>query len=282
MTTTDLPPLGIVSNCWRAQFDQQESLDRLIDQAIDQGFTAIELRQGSLGDYEQSVADAHQSAAARATLADLANRFPTVEFNLAVSLPVFSGVAITDSDSSLQSALAASEALSPHGRWHLRIVDTDTRSAHPDRQATEQAAHTLSQLATRVAESGGWLSIEHAYQSWHVFRQTIDSVRRPLEHQAGRLRICLDPCNLLLTEPAESICEIVRPLTSAEVSMIHFKQRKNGMIQPDVDAGDVDWLALRPTLARSFPTTPCLFEVAPHLDLWNNLQRSIHFLFAAR
>lgn len=270
--------LGIVSNCWKLQLDGGQSLDDLIVLAVGRGFRAVELRQGCLGEYEPDVAGAASSAPARERLAGLSQRFPAVRFNLAVSLPCFSGDFRAD-DSRFHGALAATVALARGGRPQLRLVDTETRTRELDNSEIIAAGDVIAAMTRAVVEAGGQLSIEHAYQSWAGFWSAIQAARHRLGESARHLRCCFDPCNLLLTEPPESVSEIVDSIAPEDVSMIHLKQRRDGQIQPDVADGDLDWPQLLQSLDRHRHRGPWLFEVAPHAEIWENLRRSAEFLF---
>ena len=72
---------GLVSNCWATQLTQNESLESLIARAVESGFAAVELRQGSLGTCEDA-----QQIPGSDPLALLAARFPEIRFNVAISI----------------------------------------------------------------------------------------------------------------------------------------------------------------------------------------------------
>ena len=72
---------GLVSNCWRAQLEQDYPLESLLEQAVENDYRVVELRQSCLGTFE----DAQQMPSAE-RLARLPERFPEVRFNLAVLL----------------------------------------------------------------------------------------------------------------------------------------------------------------------------------------------------
>lgn len=99
--------------------------------------------------------------------------------------------------------------------------------------------------------------------------------------QRSRLRLCFDPCNLLLTESAEDIADIVESVSPDDVSLIHIKQRRNGQVQSDVGDGDLDWPKLLESLRHRGHSGPVLFEIAPHVDVWANLGDGIVRLFGA-
>jgi sugar phosphate isomerase/epimerase len=282
--------LGIVSNCWKVQLDGGQSLDELIASAADRGYRRVELRQGCLGAYEADVANSGSSVAARARLGRLSQRFSPVRLSLAVSLPIFGG-SIGAADPRFQTALEAEMALARGDSPQLRLVDIDTRAERLDENAKITAVETIAAMTRTVREAGGWLAIEHAYQAWADFRAVMQLSRDQFSREqlsreqlgasAHHLRCCFDPCNLLLTEPPSTIPGIVDSIAPGDVSMIHLKQRRDGLIQPDVSEGDLDWPLLVRSLDSHGHRGPWLFEVAPHGKIWDNLRRSAGFLFGS-
>lgn len=267
------PVIGIVSNCWRVQLDRGQSLANLIDEAWRRGFRAVELRQGSLGEFESDAAQAEGSESARHRLRDLARQFPEIEFDLAISLPIFSE-SITINDQRFRDALVAAQCVTLDSDPHLRLVDTTTRTRDLDEQSIQLAAANLSGMTQQLIQEGGRLSVEHAYQSWSCFCSILNAARQRLTQHADKLRCCFDPCNLLLTESASAIPAIVESVVPIHVSMIHLKQSRRGQILPDLGEGDVPWTSLLPSLNAQGPQGPWLFEVAPDDNLWENLERS--------
>ena len=270
--------LGIVSNCWKVQLAQGQSLEELIDVAVQHGFHVIELRQGCLGEYESAVDHICSLDSTKYKLAKLSQRFPEVTFNLAVSVPCFSGTYRED-DSSFLRALEAATDLAQSDCPHLRLVDTEIHAPQLDDQSVTCAANAIAAMTRKLVEAGGRLSIEHAYQSWPVYWSVLQCAKNLLGANASALQCCLDPCNLLLTEPLRSVPHIVEAIAPDDVSMIHLKQRRDDRIQPDVSNGDLDWPRLLDVLDRRGHRGPWLFEVAPHEEIWANLQRSIEYLF---
>jgi sugar phosphate isomerase/epimerase len=270
--------LGIVSNCWKVQLDQGQSLEALIEHAVARGFRNIELRQGCLGTFESAVAVVGSTNAARDSLARLSRQFPDATFNLAVSVP-YAGGELRENDPRLLVALDAATTLAAENPPHLRLVDTDTRSPHLNDDSITQTADVVAAMTMKLVDAGGRLSIEHAYQSWSVYASIMQQARQRLGTHAPNLQCCFDPCNLLLTETPQSVPTIVDVVTPKDVSMIHLKQRRDGQIQPDVSDGDLDWHQLLRSLDVRGHCGPWLFEVAPHAEIWSNLRRSIDFLF---
>lgn len=269
-------PLGLVSNCWKVQLDAGVGLDSLIADAVRRGFTVIELRQGSLGEYEAGPMCVPQAN----RLAELARRFSDVRFNVALSLPCLSGELRRD-DSLFLAGRAATIALASGQPPHLRLVDLLTRPEHCSESSVEVAARRLVELTEAMADIAGILSIEHSRQPWPWFESVMNGARRHLGERGSRLKLCFDPCNLLLTERGEDITSIVASVRPEDVSMIHVKQRRGGQVQPDVGDGDLDWPKLLETLRRRGHVAPVLLEIAPHVEVWANLESGVARLFGA-
>ena len=265
---------GVVSNCWKLQLDAGESLEQLIDQARANGFRAVELRQGALGDFDSFL---DHSSFAPDSFSRLAERFSDLALNLAVSLPIFGPVSI-DANDAFQRALKASIALSGGQAPHLRLVDTTTRTPRLDDEVIQRSAISLATMTRQLIDHGGDLAVEHAYQDWIVFESVFRQARRLLGNDTHRLRCCFDPCNLLLTEPVDQVHEIVKAIRPEDVSMIHLKQRRQGMILSEVGQGDLDWGQLLATLETNQHAGPWLFEIAPSRHVWECLERSIQYL----
>ncbi|TXT36403.1 MAG: hypothetical protein FD138_997 [Planctomycetota bacterium] len=266
--------LGLVSNCWKIQLDSGVELDLLIAEALRRGLKAIELRQGSLGEYEAEAEDVPQAE----RLAELARRFPEVRFNIALSLPCLSG-GLSTSDFLFHAGRAAAVALGNGQPPHLRLVDLQTRSEQCMESSVDAATSGLVELTEAMMEVEGVLSIEHSRQPWPWFESVMQSAWQRLGERRSRLRLCFDPCNLLLTEQAEDVAGIVDSVRPEDVSMIHVKQRRGGRVQPDVGDGDLEWPRLLEILRRRGQSAPVLFEVAPHDDVWANLENGITRLF---
>lgn len=269
-------PLGLVSNCWKVQLDAGKELDSLIAEATRRGLTVIELRQRSLGEYEAGPNCVPQAD----RLAELARRFPDVRFNVALSLPCLNGEPLRD-DALFLAGRAAAVALAIGESPNLRLVDLQTRPEHCLESSVEAAARGLVELTDAMAEVAGILSIEHSRQPWPWFESVINAAQQCLCERGSRLKLCFDPCNLLLTERAEDITSIVASVRPEDVSMIHVKQRKGGQVQPDVGDGDLDWPNLLEMLRRRGHVAPVLWEIAPHVEVWANLENGITRLFGA-
>lgn len=271
--------LGLVSNCWKIQLDQGESLVDLISRASLRDLRAIELRQGSLGEFEKDLAQADVAPSAARAFEDLAARHPAMTLNLALSLPCFDGTDLLERPDT-RAGLAAARALTPVGQFHFRIVDIQTRSPTLSAETRRQVVGQLTKLADRVSDLGGSLSLENAYQDWSTFWSVLNEVQSRLKPTTARVRCCLDPCNLLLTQDPESIEETIAGVAPIDVAMIHLKQRAQQQIQPGFGPGDVNWNRLLEIFHAWPESIPWLLEVAPHASFWDNLTDSLAFLRA--
>lgn len=265
---------GIVSNCWKTQLDAGIDLDVLVDESRRRGFRVIELRQGSLGKYEFGA----MSLPRPDRLAELQSRFAGVQFNMAMSLPCLGGE-MTRRTPLFVAGRAAANALARGGRPHLRLVDLETDPSQRPELTVGYVARALVELTESLIEAHGILSIENGKQPWPWFHSVLDEARQRLGENATRLQCCFDPCNLLLTECSDDVPDIVASISPDEISMIHVKQRRDGQILPDISAGDLDWPVLLNVLHQQGHSAPLLFEVAPHVDVWQHLEDGISHLF---
>ncbi len=261
----DRSRLGVVSNCWQTLLANGQPLEDLIDRAVsDCGFRHVELRQGSLGRFEDS-----DRRPATDALADLASRFPEVSFDLAVELTVFAEPVRRDDDRR-RRYLEAATALS----GHLRIVDLTPRSGC---ELTDEwlamAAANLASLASDLPD--GLVSIEHSVQPWSQFWPAFATARA--EHEST-LKLCFDPANLWLTGDGPQAGEITRSLPVESLSMVHLKQRRGDSTLPSFAAGDVDWLSLLEVFVHRDYSGPFLFEIAPSPTVWEELDAGIRTL----
>ena len=268
--------LGLVSNCWKVQLDAGARLTELVEQAVNEGFRFVELRQGCLGGCEDSASRLpfpHM-------LKELAERFPEITFDLAVELPVFSEP-IDVSSAAVDTMLRSAKALSAHGHpAHLRIVDLmsktvpSTRSANDDgsRFCMQDVVDSLSNLKTELPT--GIVSVEHSFQPWTGFR-TLFEVANVSDIN---VQLCYDPCNLWLAGDAEAASEITASLPVDWLSMVHLKQRVDRSVSPRLEPGKVDWPWQLNLLNDAQYVGPYLFETTPSEDVWECLRDSRGYL----
>lgn len=263
---------GIVSNCWQRQLERGIALEDLLDQALDRGYLAVELRQTCLGSFEQREGFVPRVSA----LGRLAERFPDIRFDLALAFPFLSpGEAVENS--LFKAGVDAARALAGRFPPHLRLVDLET-TGEMLRGREPQAAREVARLAESLADAGGWLSLEHARQPWTSFNRVMGEARRLLGSRSDPLRLCYDPVNLLFASDRPDPAEVVRSLDAASVSMVHLKQFQSGALQTSIEAGEIDWEAQISGLARHGYKGPALFEVRSDQRIWDNLDRSRVYL----
>lgn len=273
--------LGLVSNCWKVQLDAGVSLSSLVEQAVAAGFRFVELRQGCLGECEDSETRLPRAA----SLKKLAQEFPEITFDLAVELPVFSEF-INDSAETAGVMLAGVHALSENYRpAHLRIVDLVSKDVPARRSvaATSVAEFSLedvvdSLLNLKTQLPAGILSVEHSFQAWVGFRQVFEAVRSRGDLSTDAIKVCYDPCNFWLAGDGEEADEITERLPTEWLSMVHLKQRVGGSISTRLELGDVDWPRQLELLNGAGYAGPFLFETAPSGDVWQCLGDSRDYL----
>lgn len=271
--------LGLVSNCWKVQLDSSVSLSSLVDRAAEEGFRFVELRQGCLGDCEDSETRLPNADA----LKQLAQEFPEIAFDLAVELPVFSEVTDVSSET-VEAMLRGARAISGNDRpAHLRIVDLVSKTV-PDRRAVatnaafslEDAVDSLLNLKAQLPS--GIVSVEHSFQPWSGFRRVFESTDSGSDAPKSSVQVCYDPCNLWLTDDGENANAITEGVAVNRLSMVHLKQRVDGAISPRLVPGDVDWPRQLSLLNSAGYTGPFLFETAPSEDVWECLRDSRDYL----
>ena len=269
--------LGLVSNCWKVQLGEGASLSELVAQAADEGFRFVELRQGCLGECEDS--DSRLPLADRLT--ELAERFPEITFDLAVELPIFSE-SIDASSAAVDTMLRSAKAISAHSHpAHLRIVDPVSKTVPSKRTADDEVGSTfrpqdvVDSLANLKAElSTGIISVEHSFQPWAGIR-TLFEVANSSDIN---VRLCYDPCNLWLAGDGDEADEITASLPADWLSMVHLKQRVNNSVTSRLESGKVDWSRQLDLLNRAKYAGPFLFETTPCEDVWECLRDSRDYL----
>ena len=264
--------LGIVTNCFQRQLDDGVPLIDLIEQAERRGYRAIELRHGSLGEFATD--DGHPDAE---RLTELPQRFPGVRFNVAISVS-FLGEPADSRAPLFSSGRWAADAVAGENPPHLRLVDLKTRDADLETIDTAQSVEQLLPLVSAMSQLDGVLSIENGPQNWPSFYSVFQETRRTLGPEAGRLRLCYDPCNLLMGSGNCDPNTITASLSADVLSMVHLKQRCDGTVRPTFCDGDVDWAGQISLLRTMRYSGPFLLEVAPGDEFWENLKTSRWFL----
>ena len=265
--------LGIVSNCWRWQLGNGESLDSLIAEAVRRDLRTVELRQNCLGHYES--AD-HYLPDADA-LAELPRQFPGIRFNVAVSCPCLNPETLPDDPVFLAGKWSA-QSVAGEFPPHLRLVDLDTTTEQLRQFGHVVVGSTMARLCRSLDDIDGVLSVENAFQSWTPFREAFFSARNQLGPKIDQLRLCFDPCNLLFAQDGTDPTTVTASLSADELSMVHFKQSRQGRVFPAISKGEIDWSVLVSLMDERHFSVPGLFEVEPHKRVWEYLDGSLEFL----
>lgn len=267
--------IGVVSNCWQQQLESGERITDLIAQATRLGFTCVELRQTCLGRFERGDPPIPDASA----IGELPAAFPEVAFNIAINVP-FLRVSNTDLREAPVFAAAAEAARSVSGNHqpHLRLVDLATAPGDFAAAECEPIASQVSRLLDSTNDGDGQLSIEHSLQSWPPFLDVFRTARRVRNDGAHRLRLCYDPVNLFFGDADPDPGQVTRSLKADEISMVHFKQRRDGEVLPRMDDGDVDWRDQAQAFDSIGYRGPFLFEIRSTANVWQELQASIDYL----
>lgn len=264
---------GLVSNCWRKQLSEGTLLEDLLGEAYKCGYHIIELRQTCLGEFETG--DEPIPLAERMTL--LPEQFPGIRFNVAVCVP-FLNPEMTATHAVFTAGKWAADAVAGECPPHLRLVDLLTSGEDFEQSRLKPVADQIVALTRSLIEIDGFLSIEHSRQPWKPFREAFSLAREQLGPDADRLRLCYDPCNLLAPGDKVDPSEVTTSLDVNALSMVHFKQRRDGKPFPAVADGDIDWPEHIRILNEKHYTGPCLLEIEPHRNIWKYLEGSREYL----
>ena len=263
--------LGIVSNCWKHQLDEGVSLANCLDQATKYGLVAIELRQTALGDLEST--DRYFPSVER--LKEVTDSYPDLCFDYAMGLSFLSG-AITREADLVEQACQAAVAVSGAARPHLRLVDLATTAAAMG-EHEENVVRELVGLVREMNELGGLLSVENCRQPWSDLWRIVQRSRDQLGALGDQLKICFDPANFGFSTESGNSLEALSQLKNDDLSMVHLKQIKEGVVLRELVAGEVDWRVHLEQLQQISYQGPCLFEMAPGPDCWLQLDAAKSF-----
>lgn len=263
---------GIVTNCWKEQLDQGVALETLLDSAVQYKLVFIELRQTALGRIE-SASDYSPDVK---QLRELAERYPLLRFNYAMSFPFLSG-GISSAGKFLDQAREAAVAVAGDSLPHLRLVDLVT-SREQIADFEVMTVREMAELVRSMDQVGGILSVENCRQPWKDLFRVVQRTRDQLGRLGEKLKICFDPANFGLSDEAGDPLEALSQMEISELSMVHVKQVKEAVVLPELVAGEVDWAAQLSQLEQRGYQGPVLFEMAPGPDCWQRLETARTFL----
>lgn len=264
--------IGLVSNCWQNQLDAGMDLLELVTCSVQLGFRYIELRQTCLGRFEHGD-DCIPDASA---LQQLPSATPELEFNIAINIPFLQPEA--SSTEVFAAAVDAAVAVAGTHRPHLRLVDLTTSTDQLVEAETAAVSQAIATLAHRMIDVGGQLSIEHSLQSWDRFFTVFRMAREALGDQRDQLRLCYDPVNLFFSDAEPDPGAVTRSLAAEEISMVHFKQRRDNAVLSRVDDGDVDWREQAVAFQQIGYQGPYLFEIRSSENLGEEMKASIQYV----
>lgn len=269
--------LGVVSNVW-ASLLPEGSLEAECRRAVEAGYGYVELRQRALAACEEKVEGDGRPWPLPERLAELAAAFPELGFNLAVEAPFLTSPLAVDDPYLLRCARAA-KALggTPPA---LRLVDVSPVSGL---LADEATLYTLAASVARLAEvlwkDGVLLVLENSKQPLAPLREVIRRAVAALPAGVPAPQLCWDPHNQIVqTLAAEDPAATARATPVEEFFEFHFKQGRDGVLQPDVAEGELDWRAILSAFHENGYQGPALYEIPPSPDIWERLDRSTAYI----
>ena len=268
--------LGVVSNVW-SKLPPSTLVERC-RAATEQGFEYVELRQRSLGECEETETANGLPWPRPDRLAELRAAVPGLRFNLAVEAP-FLTTTVSPRDPYLQRCAEAAFSVGGPDAV-LRLVDISPVTSVLDHEETiEEFGRGVEELARHLARQGVRLALENSKQPLIALRAVIRRAAFGLPEGVPIPQVCWDPANqaaqkLLEEDPTET----ARTVGIEELFMVHFKQARDGELQPDVADGDLDWHAILSALHRRGYRGPALFELPPSPEIWHTLERSTAYI----
>jgi sugar phosphate isomerase/epimerase len=267
--------LGIVSNVWSALLEEH-SIESLCSEARARGYGYVELRQRAIGSAERAPAPGQAPVPLPPRLGELARSLPELSFNLAIEVPFLTPVEEVD-EGTFVAGLEAARSLGGDPPF-LRLVDVTPTQTVLEPAAFAACVGRVRELALRATGSGGApgvrLALENSRQPLSTLLQLLDIVAAELGGRALPPLLCWDAANMLGAITPEDPQRVVSRLRAGQLALFHFKQLKDGQLQPDVGDGEIDWRFLLAQLQEKGYRGPALFEIPPGPDAWSRLDRS--------
>ncbi len=266
---------GAITNSWGVQI-AGDNLPDLVSDARGRGAEHIELRQTFLADCERG-----EDAGWRPVIANLkalAEGFPDLSFNLAMSMPFLSAGVDAEGDpfqQAIEGALVVGRD-SPH----LRLVDP-TPQDHVWERADQipDPAMSLADLAGEATSRGVTLSVENSGQSIGALALLVKRCREKLSNaDAKLLGLCPDPANQLRRQPGTDALADLGAVPLDMLKIVHIKQARGGTPIPTVDDGDLDCARMTRILESKRYAGPTIFEIPSHEDAFDNLSSSFAYV----
>lgn len=273
--------LGVVSNVWATLLPRQ-SLGELCARAAAEGMGYVELRQRALGECEAPGDGGGSPRPLPDRLGELARAHPTLGFNLAIEVPFLTQAAPVD-ETMFAAGVEAARALGGSPPL-LRLVDTTPAFQPVPPDVFVGCVATVRRLARSAAARGVRLALENATQPLSTLRQLMEIVEQELGNElnagCGTPVLCWDAANALKAVVSEPPAAALASFSVDEIGLFHFKQLRDGEVQPDVGDGELDWRRiLRPLHERGYQG-PALFEIPPGDDIDARLARSRAYIEA--
>ncbi len=201
--------------------DREVSLQDIVEFADDNGFEAVELREGCVEDYDGEA------------LRQLAQRHEKIHFTYAIKNDCLD----EKDEQKVREAIQLSASLS--GKPILRLVaDGGIIKNENRRYNSEEKAEMVNRLKTyadTASQHRVMLGLENAREPMEDIKYLIDQVGSPL------MGVTFDPGNLTsIAIVKEDPLKALESLKVSEIKLVHLKQTINGEPQTHINQGDID------------------------------------------
>ena len=201
--------------------DKEATLQDIVDFAKENGFGAIELREGCVEDYDGEA------------LRQLMQRYKNIHFIYAIK----NNCLDERNEDKVKGAIHLSASLS--GEPILRLVaDGGIIKSEKRRYTSEEKDRIVNKLkiyADIASRHGVMLGLENAREPMEDIKYLIDQVGSTL------MGVTFDPGNLTsIAIEKEDPLKALESLRVSEIKLVHLKQTINGEPQTHITQGDID------------------------------------------
>jgi len=201
--------------------DKDITLQDIVEFAKENGFDAIELREGCVEDYDGDA------------LRQLSQRNEKIHFTYAIKNDCFD----ERDEQKVRGAIELSSSLSADPVLRL-VADGGIIKNEKRRYTSEEKNKIVNKLkiyADIAAQHEVMLGLENAREPMEDIKYVIDQVGSPL------MGVTFDPGNLTsIAIEKEDPLEALESLEVSEIKLVHLKQTINGEPQTYISRGDID------------------------------------------
>ena len=245
----------------------------------DGGAAHIELRQSSMGEYEEGAGEDWRPATDK--LGRLARTFPAVSFNLAIACPCLTE-GLAPSSPFFQASLEAARVLGGASSPMLRMVDLARFDSPWETEGdVSPAAASVAALADEAARHEVRLFLENSGQPIRSMELLVTEARKAMTVESvPYLGLCVDSINSMRADPGSDPVAEIETLPRDHISMVHFKQTRDGQPQPTLGEGDLDYPRLLKVLETKGYDGLAVLELPATEEVFDHFRESVDYLKA--